>query len=941
MNEFHKSIDEILKQVDPTLECFLTVGFQDRDIYNHVFSQSELTPTILSKFPASYQAPETFSQFCFPCNVFIDKDKSEATSEQFNFILTNDKGRRMYCSCLLIYERVKESDLLQDDCNPIRSSLMRAESDQRHKNTELLHNEEFFTDFALPELSNRFRSQSSKTFKYHRKNSQSQPSSPKMNEQNFDFYSGNGYLVPKCLVLISPYAFLETHKKILHDIYKLSMQPLELPIECYIAHFFLEVPTPPRGQTEVLYQLLDKNYVFSMPSCNKLPLCDTNMGLLFSSLDLNNLISVFASLIKETKTIFVSKFTDKLTACSYSLLSLLYPLHWNLIYVPVLPENLIDYVYSPVNYVYGVHSNYRDDAYLRCQGNILIVDLDNNSLEFKFESDRPKSSKRGSLVGTIPVLPDHYGKKLQKRLLKVLEKLKHFDTKKLILNTADLDQFTIDKIRKLFLWFFVCILKKYKKYMNFETYVSDDPSSFFDQDGFLVEFPENGRNFMRKLFKTQMFANFCENKLNPGSIEQHWENLFFDESVAAKINRSKLTISKLPTPFISDKSQEIRSSYVVHRPEICWTERKNYVYHTFPDFDYSILIEYGLPVKSVPRLSELHENLRLPVVKRPQNLSEKEILFLIWVDIWCACLWAQNKHEILEQIDDVILVLENMKNEGIRPTNSLYKKILEACADVNPSLALPFYSYMNSNEILIDGEIVLILQKIISKLYSSSQNIRIRTTRSTIEFINNSIQKSENLKMNRVFTHELDIFANQILRFIISETCPGCKQTLGQKQIIKGWSSNSSNIKTRCSICKATFTAKLRIRIGLDFGFNLPNSSTKDEEVDFVSIYYLSELVKDLLEVGGNKKILDINFMRSDNQVIFWNLIWHFNNSQLPFQYFVPYDKEETKGAEFEIKELNESWSEDLENETFSNREIQTDLSWNEFDKLVNVIKSS
>ena len=56
---------------------------------------------------------------------------------------------------------------------------------------------------------------------------------------------------PKCLCLLTTEPFIDACRKFLTTLYRLSISPLELPIERYICNFVVEVPMPPPGRVKV------------------------------------------------------------------------------------------------------------------------------------------------------------------------------------------------------------------------------------------------------------------------------------------------------------------------------------------------------------------------------------------------------------------------------------------------------------------------------------------------------------------------------------------------------------------------------------------------------------------------------------------------------------------------------------------------------------------
>jgi len=63
---------------------------------------------------------------------------------------------------------------------------------------------------------------------------------------------------------------------------------------------------------------------------------------------------IFASMLYERRIIFTSKKLYRLSACVQSANSVIYPMNWQHIFIPVLPMALMDYLLAPMPYLIGV-----------------------------------------------------------------------------------------------------------------------------------------------------------------------------------------------------------------------------------------------------------------------------------------------------------------------------------------------------------------------------------------------------------------------------------------------------------------------------------------------------------------------------------------------------------------------------------------------------------
>lgn len=74
----------------------------------------------------------------------------------------------------------------------------------------------------------------------------------------------------------------------------------------------------------------------------------------YSALNSQNMIIIFASMLFERRIIFTSNKLYRLSACVQSANAILYPMNWQHIFIPVLPQSFIDYLSAPMPYLIGL-----------------------------------------------------------------------------------------------------------------------------------------------------------------------------------------------------------------------------------------------------------------------------------------------------------------------------------------------------------------------------------------------------------------------------------------------------------------------------------------------------------------------------------------------------------------------------------------------------------
>ncbi|KAK9455840.1 AEX-3 domain-containing protein [Dipodascopsis uninucleata] len=105
---------------------------------------------------------------------------------------------------------------------------------------------------------------------------------------------------------------------------------------------------------------------------------DTDLYTLFRSLSTKSIIELLEAVLGENRVIFVSNQLGVLTPVARAILSLIYPLKWQSVFIPVLPARLMSCLDLPVPYVIGIHRtkpeiSLPDDDFVLC-------DLDSDTI---------------------------------------------------------------------------------------------------------------------------------------------------------------------------------------------------------------------------------------------------------------------------------------------------------------------------------------------------------------------------------------------------------------------------------------------------------------------------------------------------------------------------------------------------------------------------------
>ncbi|XP_004913807.1 DENN domain-containing protein 1B isoform X2 [Xenopus tropicalis] len=184
-----------------------------------------------------------------------------------------------------------------------------------------------------------------------------------------------------CLCILSYLPWFEIYYKLLNTLADYLVKEQENDLNDMLKSWYNH-PVP-EAHTPVSLSL---HSYFITPDVTGLPTIPESRNLTeyFVAVDVNNMLQIYASMLHERRIIFTSRKLSTLTACVHASASLLYPMYWQHIYIPVLPPHLLDYCCAPMPYLIGVHLSLMERVKSRSLDDVVILNVDNNSLETPF-----------------------------------------------------------------------------------------------------------------------------------------------------------------------------------------------------------------------------------------------------------------------------------------------------------------------------------------------------------------------------------------------------------------------------------------------------------------------------------------------------------------------------------------------------------------------------
>ena len=496
-------------------ECSLLPGFQPEIIYKYPERDSK-----------ALEINNILASICFPNSIkvcFSKKEDQISTVKNYRSCFTNQVGDRFYSMMYHIYVRMNYSDF----CEKYGADL--------------------FTKLSMECCSEVSKEVEKKT--------------KLLNEIN----SRNYFYVPYCLCLISKFPFFYQMEKCLESIMEtLKSTKIENDELNEVITFLVRSIPAPYVNTSVIFPVPNCSDVIELIPCfyQELTLYGDNPISLLDNIKVSNLVLLFRLLLFEQKILLISDDYDKLTKVSLNLISLLYPLNWIHIFIPIITEKMLKYLQSFLPFLNGMHKslykkeNVQNILY-KSHKDLFIYDIDCNKFEISCNLfERKKTDPIKFINRQIPPLPKNVDDIVEPQLNVLKSYYKnHKSPSNYMTNRI--------KSKSLFIQVFIELLFDYKKYLAF---IDDLP--VFNTNAFLHDKPEVDKDFFKELTTTQLFQIFMQNSLT--YINNKNKDYFFDELIDLYFSY-KVTDEKHKTYFLI-----LNNEFEKYMEKTLFTIKKNY-----------------------------------------------------------------------------------------------------------------------------------------------------------------------------------------------------------------------------------------------------------------------------------------------------------------------------------------------------------------------------
>ncbi|XP_076890631.1 uncharacterized protein LOC143541785 [Bidens hawaiensis] len=207
------------------------------------------------------------------------------------------------------------------------------------------------------------------------------------------------------------------------------------------------------------------------------------------SLRLEHILTIFAGALLEKQIVFVCSNLGILSASVLSIIPLIRPYQWQSFFMPVLPNDMLDFLDAPVPFIVGVKSKTAEVQ--SKSGNVILVDVNKNQV---------KSS-------SIPHFPQY--KELYAALTPYHAQLvgeSYLGKKRPVYDCTDVQVEAAKGFLRVLRSYLDSVCSNLRSHTITNVQSNDDKVSLLLKESFIESFPSRDRPFMKVFVDTQLFS---------------------------------------------------------------------------------------------------------------------------------------------------------------------------------------------------------------------------------------------------------------------------------------------------------------------------------------------------------------------------------------------------------------------------------------------------
>ncbi|XP_068695190.1 DENN domain-containing protein 1A-like isoform X2 [Montipora foliosa] len=310
--------------------------------------------------------------------------------------------------------------------------------------------------------------------------------------------------VKTCLCILSYLPWFKVFYELLNRISDLKRQNKDSEVVLILKCLLTQPPPKFGSPLTITTEEGKKGFSFEVPDTSKLPTIpeDRNLTDYFAAVKPLNMILIFASMFFERRIIVTSKKLNLLTACTYGAASLLYPMHWQHMFVPIVPPHLLDFCCAPMPFLIGIHASLMPKVRQMPLDEVVIVDADTNVVESPFDD--------------VSQLPADTVSTLKSALKKPVYPIN-------------------DNVSRAFLSAMVSVIGGYRDALR----LKPGEKIFFDREIFVQSKSNSTRHLLELILQLQLFEQFIAERLDLLNAGRGFNDAFEEQIGLQAENRGR------------------------------------------------------------------------------------------------------------------------------------------------------------------------------------------------------------------------------------------------------------------------------------------------------------------------------------------------------------------------------------------------------------------
>ena len=470
-----------------------------------------MKPEIIMRYPLkdtpNLDINNLAASICFPTGIKVCYFENNPTiMKDYVTPITNQKGERYYMMTYHFFNKMTNSEFTKSyEENPLKHHLRRFG--------------EAYINLREDELTEKMVNEIQETLKF-------------CEELGFRDY----VYIPYCLCLISKYPYINEMEKCLQSIYYLMVNQINdsnIELNKLIMFLIHSIPIPLNRNSKLKFYIpyYNNGIEIACPKLNDINIINVNISILFKWFNIENIITILKLILFEKKLLFVDDNYERISNVIDIFITLIYPFKWIHTYIPIMSEEMINYIETFLPFVNGVHNSLlylikkliKENACETVNNSssnesenddvFYLIYITENRIGLSSEFKNQFKNVKTYIKENIPGFPQNLEIELIQKLKNVKNDIilyinSNNNNKLNFLNkykNQDLSKYDL-KLRNIFIEFFVDMLNGFYKYLA----LLDNNDVVFNKKLFINEKPLQDQKFYEELIETQIFQQFIQ-----------------------------------------------------------------------------------------------------------------------------------------------------------------------------------------------------------------------------------------------------------------------------------------------------------------------------------------------------------------------------------------------------------------------------------------------